>query len=108
MITIHVPHSNRSAVAQQLAVLAGDARAVRAGTAGFVVEDDIAVAYLTQLADPCCATAPPAKPMPGGLAAVVQEAEISSGVYDPERKPKAATPPRNTRGRRSTTTAPEE
>lgn len=101
MITIHVSHAHRTAVAQRLAHLAGDAKAVQAGTAGFTVEDDIAVAYLTQQADPCCATAP--KPMTGGLASVVREAEVTSGVYDPDRKPKLATPPRNTRSRRSTT-----
>lgn len=87
-VTIHARGVQRSEVAHALLALAGGNRdAVKNSTNGLTVSDDLARAYLTS---PSVPTGKPAMAVPPGLAVTVRDAEIRSGVGDPDQAPKPA------------------
>lgn len=99
--TLHPPvGAGPQALAQMtrdLHVLAdGETRRVRSGRGGLVVDDDLALAYLsTRPGARRYDLLPPGAPVPGGSARLVRQAEQRAGLAGPtdgEHKPREAEP----------------
>lgn len=106
MITIHVPHPERAAVTRRLVELAGgDSRAITSSTAGLIVADAVALAYLSNGHTP---NSRASKPAPTGVAIAVREAEVRAGLADDTRAPSNGSGARATRTRKTAAAAPSE
>ncbi len=92
-ITIHAlssPALTAALTRRLIALAGGDKTAVRSGNGGLVVDDAVALAYLssTQPAPP----APRQRTTPLDLAVVVREAEGRGGLLEPRQDQAAADP----------------